>query len=112
MTIPRLNLRALAAALVVAAACLAIPASAAPRHHRPATTPKTSAHAPMTGRHHRVRHRHAGHRFYGYGSPDAAPYPLPAPQHTQAPSYCAGQFQDASPDGMFRDNVGRIRPCF
>jgi hypothetical protein len=110
MTQYRLDLRALAFVVLIVGVS-PTSASAALRHDGIAAAAPSSA-ITLVRLKHRTRlarhHRHPA-RAYGY-APDVEPTLPPAP--ARAPSYCAGQFQDASPDGLFRDNVGRIRPCF
>ena len=111
----RFKLAAVAAAVLTSGACMANSASAALRLDGMTTAPVAAPETMpvrLDRRHRRVRHHHYREQFYGAENAPALPTgPMPI-RREPAPSYCAGQFQDVSPDGLFRDNSGRIRPCF
>ena len=106
-----LKLGAITAALLMSGACMADSASAAIRLDGITTAPVATS-VRLDRRHRTVRRHRPINRFYGYeNAPALQTEPMPV-RRTPAPSYCAGQFHDVSPNGMFRDNSGQIRACF
>lgn len=114
MTRPAFGCGAIALALLLTCTCMTSAALAALRHDGIVPVqPAIALDAKRVRIAHRQRHTRSvrrGPRSAVYGSSEANRHVQPRPE--PAPSYCAGQFQDVSPDGMFRDNIGRIRPCF